>query len=286
MADMNSPLDELRDENERTKGGIEVGHAILLVFTIGLLLMTGFKTWDFLSVAMPKNWGIVGQIFAAFGLFALDGGVIVWLVLWIKTSATPMQDLLEMGMFVLDAAGVLVANILDSGINDPKMAIPVDLDVIGRWFVPAIVVVNAIAGLVWYIFDHNIITDRKLRREQKNIERQNRESSMAGKILAERGKLLEQKQANAVQKQRLAAIEQGIVIAEQNPDPGNALAGKIAGQIGMQIGNMPTAEPMRRAREFSEPNDSLQERPMSLKMPAESTGGLNGGDGHVPFAKP
>jgi hypothetical protein len=229
-------------EQDSHEGGIRIGKLLLLGFTGLLLIVTSFKTWDFVSLSMPTTWGVFGQIVAVFALVSLDFGTIIWLYLWIKTSATVSQDMLEMAMFIVDGAGVLAANVLDSAIYDKAMQLPLEFEQIGRWVIPAIIVVNALAGIVWHALDATVGVDRELRRQAHLVKRKQRALDLDDEILTQRSRQAAIKQRQAVERQRLAAIEEGIELAEQDTTARKIVAGQIKDGVLNRVRSEPTKQ--------------------------------------------
>jgi hypothetical protein len=86
----------------------------ILVTALGLLLLvySGARSMDFIALTLPPGQ----QILAVFGLFALDGGIIFWLLNFLG-GARGQQRAIALIMIVIDFIGAVTMFTLDTLYN-------------------------------------------------------------------------------------------------------------------------------------------------------------------------
>ncbi len=137
---------------ETDHGKMNFGDYTVLLLDLGLLLYTGWRSWDLLSRSVPDGW----MVLAIAGLFGLDIGLVLWSLAWIYGSTTREQDWITGAMWLMDAVGVVLTGLADSLLYSPQGTLADGLRatlMTVAWFgVPIIVAVNMLMGLVYHIF--------------------------------------------------------------------------------------------------------------------------------------
>jgi hypothetical protein len=92
--------------------------AILLVTVLGgaLLVYSATRSLDFISLTLPAD----RQILAYFGLAALDGGLVAWLLSYMNGSRGAWQRAISILMVLVDTLGAIAMFTLDTLYNTGK----------------------------------------------------------------------------------------------------------------------------------------------------------------------
>ncbi|MGB8647272.1 MAG: hypothetical protein WCF84_18685 [Anaerolineae bacterium] len=135
-------LDELLKKFGYGDDGDDSGETGLLKFmALALLVFTAFKTWDWLSNALPGQWKILGLV----GIVAFDGGVIIWSGAW-KKARSKKQLTISEWMFVADFIGVALAFLGDSSFRSEQGAfLPAEFTNVISWGIPLVLLANVAA---------------------------------------------------------------------------------------------------------------------------------------------
>jgi hypothetical protein len=91
---------------------------ILLVTVLGgaLLIYSATRSLDFIGLTLPAD----KQILAYFGLAALDGGILAWLLSYLNGSRGAWQRAISILMLVVDTIGAIVMFTMDTLYNTGK----------------------------------------------------------------------------------------------------------------------------------------------------------------------
>jgi len=91
---------------------------VLLVTVLGgaLLVYSATRSLDFISLTLPED----RQVLAYFGLAALDGGIVAWLLSYLYGSRGGWQRAISMLMVVVDVVGAIAMFTLDTLYNTGK----------------------------------------------------------------------------------------------------------------------------------------------------------------------
>lgn len=75
---------------------------IIIILGAVLLLYTGFRAWELLSMTLPPDLGAI----AIFALVALDGGVVAWAFYYVHYAQSRAQEVVAIIMVVICLLGV------------------------------------------------------------------------------------------------------------------------------------------------------------------------------------
>lgn len=87
-----------------------LGNILAVVMVIAGLIYTGTRTVDLIDLTLPADKAALGYV----ALFFLDGGVLIWAVLFTDVAEGPIQRGLSAVMIGVDIVGVVTATLLDS----------------------------------------------------------------------------------------------------------------------------------------------------------------------------
>ena len=141
-----------------TKGGDT--HLIKNILRAGLVVVTGYMTWNFLSTMM----GTDGRIVAVLGLLAFEGGMIFWEKYYNDAALSGEQTAISGWMTLVDLAGVALAFIGEVMFNRPDVAFPGWLPQVALMGTTVVVIANVAAFIGISVFDPKRAMDRASRR--------------------------------------------------------------------------------------------------------------------------
>ena len=87
-----------------------IGALLVTFLAIALLIYSASRSLDFISLTLPAD----KQILAWFGLAALDGGLVCWLLAYLYGSAGGWQRGISLLMVIVDLVGAVVMFTLDT----------------------------------------------------------------------------------------------------------------------------------------------------------------------------
>jgi len=153
-------------------GGLTFGDVAVFLMSAVATLFTAWRSYDILMHTLPGNDSTYTLIAIA-GLFFLDLGAIMWALTWVFGSATPYQDWISLGMWIVDMMGVLVAVLADTFLYTDMGGALVNLvQVLAWWVVPILAVLNLTAGMVYHFVSPAAQRRRELRRVHARLELQ------------------------------------------------------------------------------------------------------------------
>jgi hypothetical protein len=94
----------------------KIGALIVTLLGLVLLVYSATRSLDFISLTLPPE----RQIMAYFGLAALDGGLIAWLLSYLYGSRGGWQRAISILMVIVDLAGAVAMFTLDTLYNTGK----------------------------------------------------------------------------------------------------------------------------------------------------------------------
>ncbi len=94
----------------------KIGVLIVTILGGALLVYSATRSLDFISMTLPQD----RQILAYFGLAALDGGVIAWLLSYMYGSRGGWQRAISVLMLIVDVIGAIAMFTLDTLYNTGK----------------------------------------------------------------------------------------------------------------------------------------------------------------------
>jgi len=194
----------------------------LTALTIGLFLVTGYRTAHYIWGTLPPEWWFI----AIAGVFAFDGGALLWARAWEGNATNKDQDAIASAMFVLDVVGMFLTSLADS--VDPKI-LPSQVTQGVMIAVPSIIVINVIAGFVYSMVSDATQLARAQRAANAELARAQREAENQIKIaqatiayqqdwLDKQEALLVQQEKIAEQTMRLEATKRGLEKAAHQGD--------------------------------------------------------------------
>ena len=204
----------------------------LTALTIGLFLVTGYRTAHYIWQTLPADWWFI----AIAGVLAFDAGALLWSRAWEGNATNKEQDSIAKAMFVLDVVGMFLTSLADS--VDPQI-LPAQVTEGVMLAVPSIIVVNVIAGIVYSMVSDATKLARAQRAANAELARNKRDSENQIKIaqatidhqqewLDKQEALLKQQEKIAEQTMRLEATKRGLEKAANQGDHVTNAAESIA----------------------------------------------------------
>ena len=130
-----------------------IGKILVTVLGLALLIYSATRSVDFISLTLPAD----KQILAWFGLAALDGGIIVWLLAFMYGSHGGAQRGISIIMVLVDFIGAVAMFTADTVFNTGKMGLTVAFDQSSMLtfviMLSGIIAMNIGAGLAHHITD-------------------------------------------------------------------------------------------------------------------------------------
>lgn len=90
-----------------------IGSLLVTILAIALLVYSASRSLDFISLTLPPD----KQILAWFGLAALDGGLVCWLLAYLYGSSGGWQRGISLLMVIVDLVGAVVMFSMDTLYN-------------------------------------------------------------------------------------------------------------------------------------------------------------------------
>lgn len=194
----------------------------LTALTIGLFLVTGYRTAHYIWGTLPPDWWFI----AIAGVLAFDAGALLWARAWESNATNRDQDTIAKAMFILDVVGMFLTSLADS--VSPNV-LPVQVTQGVMIAVPSIIVVNVIAGIAYSMVSDATKLARAQRAANAELARQKREAENQIKLaqatieqqqawLDKQEALLMQQEKIAEQQMRLEATKRGLEKAANQGD--------------------------------------------------------------------
>ena len=137
---------------------------------LALLIYTGTRTYEFLTMTLPPE----KQILAIFGLVALDGGLVLWLLTYQSTGLGMGQRAIAMLMILTDFIGCAVTFISDTAYNTGKAgltAVMSENDILTIVLaVSAVIAANVGAATAFHMLDPEAQKKRALSDAKAHID--------------------------------------------------------------------------------------------------------------------
>ncbi|MDE3089638.1 MAG: hypothetical protein KGJ80_09705 [Chloroflexota bacterium] len=221
----NRVLNELKERKKQTGGA----PWSLTAMTVGLFLITGWRTADFIYRSLPKETFFV--IVAAAGVLAFDAGAILWSMAWKNNASNDEQDRVAKVMFVLDVVGMLITSIADTQLYFSGAELPEEFKTAALWGIPAIIVINVVAGVVYDMTSDRVKLARDKRHAAAILDFEREQSEQEASVLDLREQNLIRAEKLAEQRLRLQATEQGLQKAENQGDHVRQAAENVASRV-------------------------------------------------------
>ncbi len=135
---------------------------VLLVTILGgaLLVYSATRSLDFISLTLPAD----RQVLAYFGLAALDGGLVAWLLSYLYGSRGGWQRAISILMVMMDALGAVTMFTLDTLYNTGKAgmtnALTPEEMLIAVLGLSGIIALNIIATVAHHITDPDMLREQ------------------------------------------------------------------------------------------------------------------------------
>jgi len=280
---MNDLFEKMFPNIKTDHGGVTLGDVLVILISLTMLIFTGFRSWDIIKTTVPQGWEVVAYV----GLFALDGGMIIWALVWMFGSTTRYQDWLAMTMWLIDALGVGLAAMADTFLYAPTATNTTGMvEAVSNavwWVVPLLAMGNALAGIVYH-FTHPAVLER---RRERRLQAELREQAQTGRYHLRRQEL-QAEQARDLITQRQQVLDAYAKLVEQKRHQ-DALERQLIGKL---LGNADAAatldEAVRKALEpaavEAQTKDGDGIAPIRPAIPVAATGGTNhrGHDDYTP----
>jgi hypothetical protein len=145
-----------------------IGALLATLLGLALLVYSAARSLDFISMTLPGN----SQVLAYFGLAALDGGLVAWLLAFLHGSKGSWQRAVSILMVIVDFVGCVAMFTMDTIYNTGKTGLTTGLTEDQIWTavigLSAIIALNIAATVVFHI------TDPTARQRQAEEEAQDR----------------------------------------------------------------------------------------------------------------
>lgn len=141
----------------------KIGTIIIFILSAILLVYSATRSLDFIQMTLPADRAIL----AYFGLAALDGGLVAWLLSYLKGSKG-WQRAIALLMVLVDLAGVVAMFTLDTLYNTGKAGMTTALT--AESLQSAVLALSAIIGLNIAAAVAHVMTDPAQLREQAEEE--------------------------------------------------------------------------------------------------------------------
>lgn len=254
---------------------LNLGDVVVITISVAMLLFTGFRSWDIIRQTVPSGWDLITYV----GLFALDGGMIGWALVWIFGSTTPAQDGISLTLWFVDCLGVGLA-----ALTDTYMYAPTTSSVAGMvqavssavwWAVPLLALGNGIAGIVYH-FTHPAVREK---RQERRLRAELQMQAQVGRYHLKR-QALQAEQARDLITQRQQVLEAYAKLVEQKRQQ-DALERQLIGKLlGKDAGGLTSVdEAIRKALDApmveAQMKDGDGQQVAASPVPVTSTGGTN-----------
>ena len=205
--------------------GLTLGDVFVLLLSAALLIYTGWRSYDVIRTTLPEGDSTY-TIIAIVGLFALDLGMLAWALVWMFGSTTQVQDWISMGMWGVDAIGVVLAVIADTFLYTPgaqQGGLITLIQTVVWWAVPVLAAVNGLMGFVYHMAHPAVKRRRRERRLRESIEalrlegdfrlrRNELEAEIARDLVNQRKQALEAYKSLVASHQELNQVERRLVV--------------------------------------------------------------------------
>lgn len=154
--------------------------ATILMTFLGLALLgyTATRTLDLVELTLPPESRIVGYL----ALAALDGGLIIWLLVFMYGARGAWQRAISLMMIIVSLVGIAIAVIADTFINAGARGALAKADsgtiAAAIWLISIIIVLNVAAAVAMHITDPDHL------KAQAEEEARNKIEAMAIKQIA------------------------------------------------------------------------------------------------------
>lgn len=178
-----------------------IGMILAIILGLGLLLYTASRSVDFIQQTLPVSQ----QILAYFAIFALDGGLIIWLLNYLFGARGGWQHAICILMVLVDFTGIAIFFTLDTLLNtgESGMTTALDQNTIRTGLLALSLIISANIGAV--VAHH--LTDPETRRKMAEEEAQGQIEDETVKLLSRNSKRLAVKLAPRLSDDWLTAIE-------------------------------------------------------------------------------
>jgi len=219
---MNNLFEKMFPDLKTDHGGFTLGDVLVILISAAMLIFTGFRSWDIIKITVPQGWEMVAYV----GLFALDGGMILWALVWMFGSTTKWQDGIAISLWAVDALGMGLTALADTFLYAPKASnLAGFVEAVSGmvwWVVPVLAFLNAVAGIVYHYAHPGVSKRRRERRlraeldEQAQIghyhlKRQELQAEQARDLITQRQQVLEAYAKLVAQKRQQDALERQLI---------------------------------------------------------------------------
>ena len=156
----------------------KIGSLLITVLGAALLVYSASRSLDFISLTLPPD----RQILAFFGLAALDGGLVAWLLNYLYGAKGSWQRAISMLMILVDFVGAVAMFTLDTVFNTGLSGMTTQLTQEG--ILSAVIVLSLIIALNIAATVAHHLTDSDTRKKMAEEEAQSQIEDMAIKQIA------------------------------------------------------------------------------------------------------
>jgi hypothetical protein len=138
----------------------KIGVLVITILGGALLVYSATRSLDFISLTLPED----RQILAYFGLAALDGGIIAWLLSFMYGSRGGWQRAIAVLMLIVDVIGAIAMFTLDTLYNTGKNGMTTQMT--PETITNAVLALSAIIALnIIATIAHHVTEPEKLREQ-------------------------------------------------------------------------------------------------------------------------
>lgn len=246
--------------NKVLPGSVKTDHgkfnsADLLIIILNILLFgyTAYRSFRFLQSTFAGN-DTTGEftVAAIIALVGLDVAAVAWSLVWMFGSTTKWQDLVALVMFIVSLVGMVLTSMTDTLAGESN--VPPALKFSAYYGVPAIILLNVAAGIMYHMISPQVSLGRKERRMKADT----RETQMLGELaqqdtamkleIAEKqarqnDELIARQQRLAEQKIKLDAIKLGIKRAMSDDETLKTRGAAVEQEIKANVAPPPITPP-------------------------------------------
>lgn len=144
---------------------------LLLLASISWLVFTASRCLDLIQTALPDG---PAQTFGYFALSALDGGILLWLGLFLFGCHGYMQYAIAALMIVFDLLGTIIAMGSDLLLNAARRGTTAALDPSLTFGVIVVLIIvlslNIASGILFHVFDPELMKSRRSRAANDRLD--------------------------------------------------------------------------------------------------------------------
>lgn len=271
--------------NKVLPGSVKTDHGkfngtdlMIVVITLILFGFTCFRSFRFLQATFSgEDTTGMFTIMSIVGLVGLDIATIAWALVWMFGSTTKWQDVVAMVMFVVSIIGMVLTSMTDTLRGEGS--VPEVLLIAAFYGVPAIILANVVAAILYHMISPQVTLGRKERRLKADMLETQRLGKLAQTDTAMKLTLAEEQSRQneqLIERQKILAQQHmvldgerlGISRAMSDDTPVKQRGEAVLAQLRNAV--LPSADPAPQPRVVNETVPMLPPQPSSQPAPLQS----------------